>query len=34
MGYASAMSIVLGLIVFVITAIQFRVNARNSFSVD
>jgi len=34
MGYASAMSVVLGLIVFVITAIQFRVNARNSFSID
>lgn len=34
MGYASAMSVVLGLIVFTITAIQFRVNARNSFSVD
>lgn len=34
MGYASAMSVVLGLIVFAVTAIQFRVNARNSFSVD
>lgn len=34
MGYASAMSIVLGLLVFVVTAIQFRRNARNTFSVD
>ncbi|WP_029069017.1 carbohydrate ABC transporter permease [Jonesia quinghaiensis] len=34
MGYAASMSIVLGLIVFVITAIQFRLNARNSFSIE
>ncbi|MBO3083461.1 carbohydrate ABC transporter permease [Cellulomonas fengjieae] len=34
MGYATAMSIVLGLIVFVITLIQFRLNRRNSFSID
>ena len=34
MGYASAMSIVLGLLVFIITAIQFRINARNSFSIE
>lgn len=34
MGYASAMSIVLGLLVFIVTAIQFRLNARSSFSID
>lgn len=34
MGYASSMSIVLGLIVFVITFIQFRLNRRNQFSID
>lgn len=34
MGYATAMSIVLGLLVFVITFIQFRLNRRNSFSID
>lgn len=34
MGYATAMSIVLGLLVFVITLIQFRLNRRNSFSID
>lgn len=34
MGYASAMSIVLGLLVFVVTAIQFRRNARSTFSVE
>jgi multiple sugar transport system permease protein len=34
MGYASAMSLTLGVIVFAITAIQFRLNARKSFSVE
>ena len=34
MGYATAMSIVLGVLVFVITFIQFRLNRRNSFSID
>ena len=34
MGYATAMSIVLGLLVFVITLVQFRLNRRNSFSID
>ncbi len=33
-GYATAMSLVLGLVIFVITLIQFRLNARNSFSVE
>ncbi|WP_323960368.1 ABC transporter permease subunit [Arthrobacter sp. JZ12] len=34
MGYASAMSVVLGLMVFLITFIQFRLNRRNQFSID
>lgn len=34
MGYASAMAIMLGLLVFIVTAIQFRMNARNNFSVE
>ncbi|MFD2839909.1 carbohydrate ABC transporter permease [Populibacterium corticicola] len=34
MGYASAMAITLGLLVFIVTAIQFRMNARNNFSVE
>lgn len=34
MGYATAMAVVLGLIVFIITLIQFRLNQRNSFSID
>jgi multiple sugar transport system permease protein len=34
MGYATSMSVVLGLIVFVITAIQFRFNRRSQFSID
>ena len=34
LGYATAMSLMLGLIIFVITFIQFRMNARNSFSVE
>lgn len=34
MGYATAMSIVLGILVLVITLIQFRLNRRNSFAID
>lgn len=34
MGYATAMSVVLGLLVFVITAIQFQINRRFQFSID
>ncbi len=34
MGYATSMSLVLGLIVFAVTAIQFRLNRRNQFSID
>ncbi|MFS0705435.1 carbohydrate ABC transporter permease [Cellulomonas sp. 179-A 9B4 NHS] len=34
MGYATAMAIVLGVLVLVITLIQFRLNRRNSFSID
>lgn len=34
MGYATAMAVVLGLIILVITLIQFRLNRRNSFSID
>ena len=34
MGYATAMSIVLGILVFVITVVQFRLNRRNSFSIE
>jgi multiple sugar transport system permease protein len=34
MGYASSMSIVLGLLVFLVTFIQFRLNRRNQFSID
>jgi multiple sugar transport system permease protein len=34
MGYASALAIALGLLVFIVTAIQFRLNARNNFSIE
>ncbi|WP_265522793.1 carbohydrate ABC transporter permease [Oerskovia flava] len=34
MGYATAMAIVLGLLVMIVTVIQFRLNRRNSFSID
>lgn len=34
MGYATAMAIVLGLLILVITLIQFRLNRRNSFDID
>lgn len=34
MGYASAMAVVLGLFIFVVTLIQFRMNENSSFDVD
>jgi multiple sugar transport system permease protein len=34
MGYATAMAIVLGILVLIITLIQFRLNRRNSFSIE
>ena len=34
MGYATAMSVVLGILVFIITVVQLRLNQRNSFSID
>lgn len=34
MGYATSMSIVLGLLVFIVTAIQFWMNRRNQFAID
>lgn len=34
MGYATAMAIVLGLLILVVTLIQFRLNRRNSFQID
>ncbi len=34
MGYATAMAVVLGILIFIITLIQFRLNRRNSFSID
>ncbi|KAA9005419.1 sugar ABC transporter permease [Paenibacillus spiritus] len=34
MGYASAMAVVLGLFIFVVTLIQFRMNEKSSFDVD
>ncbi|WP_275001788.1 carbohydrate ABC transporter permease [Promicromonospora iranensis] len=34
MGYATAMAIVLGLLILVVTLIQFRLNRRNSFVID
>lgn len=34
MGYATAMAVVLGVLVFIITFIQFRLNRRNSFSIE
>ncbi|MFT4156757.1 MAG: sugar ABC transporter permease [Microbacterium sp.] len=34
MGYATAMSVVLGVLVFIITAIQFRINRRSDFSIE
>ncbi|ULO06136.1 sugar ABC transporter permease [Paenibacillus sp. 19GGS1-52] len=34
MGYASAMAVVLGAFIFVVTLIQFRMNEKSSFDVD
>ncbi|HIY25359.1 MAG TPA: sugar ABC transporter permease [Candidatus Brachybacterium merdigallinarum] len=34
LGYATAMSLVLGLMIFVVTAIQFYLNSRNVFTVE
>ncbi|WP_062200386.1 carbohydrate ABC transporter permease [Demequina salsinemoris] len=34
MGYATAMALVLGILVLIVTAIQFRMNAKNDFSID
>ncbi|MGQ7787842.1 carbohydrate ABC transporter permease [Nesterenkonia sp. K-15-9-6] len=34
MGYATAISLMLGLLVFVVTALQFAMNRRNHFSID
>ncbi|MCK9792409.1 sugar ABC transporter permease [Isoptericola sp. 4D.3] len=34
MGYATAAAIVLGILVLIITLIQFRLNKRNSFAID
>jgi multiple sugar transport system permease protein len=34
MGYASAMAVILGLFIFIITLIQFKMNERSSFDVD
>lgn len=34
LGYATAMSLVLGLMIFLVTAVQFWINSRNVFSVE
>ncbi|REJ07014.1 sugar ABC transporter permease [Microbacterium bovistercoris] len=34
MGYATAMSVVLGVLVFIVTAIQFQLNRRSEFSIE
>ncbi|WP_082099471.1 carbohydrate ABC transporter permease [Demequina maris] len=34
MGYATAMALVLGILVLIVTAIQFRINRANEFSID
>jgi len=34
MGYATAMSVVLGVLVFIVTAIQFQLNRRSQFSIE
>lgn len=34
MGYASAMAVFLGVFIFVVTLIQFRMNEKQSFDVD
>ncbi|MCB5936513.1 sugar ABC transporter permease [Caldibacillus thermoamylovorans] len=34
MGYASAMSVVLGILIFIVTLIQFKINDKSSFELD
>lgn len=34
MGYATAMAIILGIIIFIVTLVQFRLNRRNEFSIE
>ncbi|ANF98708.1 sugar transporter [Paenibacillus bovis] len=34
MGYASAMAVILGLFIFIVTLIQFKMNERSSFDMD
>ena len=34
LGYATAMSLVLGLMIFLVTAVQFYLNSRNIFTVE
>ncbi|MFC4402681.1 carbohydrate ABC transporter permease [Gracilibacillus xinjiangensis] len=34
MGYASALSVVLGIIIFIVTLVQFKLNDRSSFEID
>lgn len=34
MGYSTAMAIILGILIFIITLIQFRLNRRNDFSIE
>ncbi|MFC4137730.1 MULTISPECIES: carbohydrate ABC transporter permease [unclassified Microbacterium] len=34
MGYATSMSVVLGILVFIVTAIQFQMNRRSQFSIE
>lgn len=34
MGYASAMSVVLGIIIFIVTVVQFRLNDKSTFEID
>ncbi|MCC5895712.1 MAG: sugar ABC transporter permease [Alkalibacterium sp.] len=34
MGYASAMSVVLGILIFIITALQFHMNKKSSYKLD
>ncbi|MFC4386335.1 carbohydrate ABC transporter permease [Gracilibacillus marinus] len=34
MGYASTLSVVLGIIIFIVTLIQFKLNDRSSFEID
>ncbi|SER28363.1 multiple sugar transport system permease protein [Gracilibacillus ureilyticus] len=34
MGYASALSVVLGIIIFIVTLVQFKLNDKSSFEID